>query len=90
MLYFVDCNRPLSSIYRHNSAQLNGRLSWSPLSNQAYLQIYLGKRYKVIAIATQGGTELNRWIKRYRIIFNSGATMVHYSELGSIKVRITH
>ena len=81
-------HRQVSSNYRPNSARLNGPYAWCPLSNQALLRIDLGRRYKLTAIATQGGKDLNRWVKKYRISFKSGATDIHYSESGLIKVRI--
>jgi len=39
----------------------------------------------VTAIATQGGTRLNKWVKRYTIGFYASATLLVYSESGSQK-----
>ncbi|KAJ7383519.1 hypothetical protein OS493_027685 [Desmophyllum pertusum] len=74
--------------YRPSSARLNGHFAWCA-SKQAniltYLQIDLGKAYKLTAIATQGGTVLDKWVKRYRISFKTGPTNVFYSESGLTK-----
>lgn len=75
--------------YRPSSARLNGPFAWCT-SKQAniltYLQIELGKAYKFMAIATQGGTVLDKWVKRYRISFKTGPTNVFYCESGLTKV----
>ena len=68
-------------------ARLNGDSAWCT-TRQSYLQIDLTKTYKLTAIATQGGTGLNRWVKRYKVGFNVGSIPVIYSETGSQKVRI--
>ena len=65
----------------------NGQSAWCTFK-RTYLQIDLGKRYKVTAISTQGGTHLNRWVKRYRLFFDVGNIKLVYSESGSQKVRI--
>ncbi|KAL9989294.1 hypothetical protein ACROYT_G003828 [Oculina patagonica] len=75
---------PASSINAASAARLNGPSAWCP-SRQSYLQIDLGKNYKLTAIATQGGTRLNRWVKKYRISFKAGAKTVTYIESGSTK-----
>ena len=70
-----------------NHARLNGPSSWCT-SRQTYLQVGLGRIYKVTAIATQGGADLDKWVKRYKIGFYVGATLVIYSESGELqKVR---
>ena len=82
---------PVSSIhfaYRPSAARLNGPSAWCP-STPSYLQIDLGKTYKLTAIATQGGTEEDRWVKLYRISFKAGETVVTYSESGTTKVTAT-
>ena len=60
-------------------ARRNGPSSWCT-SSQTYLQIDLGRAYKVTAIATQGGADLDKWVKRYNIGFYAGKTLVSYSE----------
>ena len=69
-------------------ARLNGRYSWCALG-QTYLQIDLGKDYKVTSIATQGGRmdTGDKWVKQYKVAFYAGATRVMYSESGLEKVR---
>ena len=69
-------------------ARLNGRFSWCAVG-QTYLQIDLGKNYKVTSIATQGGRmdTGDKWVKQYKVAFYAGATRVMYSESGLEKVR---
>ena len=75
------------SAYPPSAARLNGLSAWCPLRTPTYLQIDLGKTYKLTAIATQGGTVLDKWVKRYTISFKAGDNTVDYSESGSRKVR---
>jgi len=82
----------ITSLASHSShparyARLNGPFSWCT-SWQTFLQIYLGKGYKLTAIATQGGKKINKWVERYTIGFYAGQTLLVYSESGSQKVRI--
>ena len=102
-LLVPDCGRPLGMENRKiqdfritspdwhsspRSARLNnGQSAWCT-TERTYLQIDLGKRYKLTAISTQGGTHLNSWVKRYKLVFYVGNTLVGYSESGSQKVRI--
>ena len=69
-------------------ARLNGRSSWCALG-KTYLQIDLGKDYKVTSIATQGGRmdTGDKWVKQYKVAFYAEATRVMYSECGLEKVR---
>ena len=70
-------------------ARLNGHFSWCAV-RQTYLQIDLGKTYKVTSLATQGGrtdTEGDKWVKQYKVSFFAGATRVVYRESGLEKVR---
>ena len=81
---------PTSSInpaYLPNAARLNSPSSWCPSTTRTYLQIDFDKTYKLTAIATQGGTFLNRWVERYTITFKAGEKFVDYTESGSRKVR---
>ena len=100
-----DCARPLgleenknwisspSSLtdprYPPNAARLNGPSAWCPSRTPAYLKIDLDKSYKITAIATQGGTDRNKWVQRYTISFNVGKNIVYYTESGSRKVSTT-
>ena len=69
-------------------ARLHERYSWCALG-KTYLQIDLGKDYKVTSIATQGGRmdTGDKWVKQYKVAFYAGATRVMYSESGLEKVR---
>ena len=69
-------------------ARLNGRYSWCSLG-QTYLQIDLGRTFKVTSIASQGGRmdTGDKWVKQYKVAFYAGATRVMYSESGLEKVR---
>ena len=69
-------------------ARLNGRYSWCAFG-KTYLQIDLGKDYKVTSIATQGGRmdTGHKWVKQYKVAFYAGITLVMYSESGLEKVR---
>ena len=69
-------------------ARLNGRYSWYSLG-QTYLQIDLGRTFKVTSIASQGGRmdTGDKWVKQYKVAFYVGATRVMYSESGLEKVR---
>ena len=69
-------------------ARLNGQFAWCTTKRTAYLQIDLGKRHKLTAISTQGGTRLGRWVKRYKVVFYVSSIPTVYSESGSQKVRI--
>ncbi|XP_068726391.1 sushi, von Willebrand factor type A, EGF and pentraxin domain-containing protein 1-like [Montipora capricornis] len=66
-----------------NHARLNGKFSWCA-TEQTYLQIDLGKHYKLTAVATQGGQSYNgviSWVQRYKISFFAGPrTEIYYSE----------
>ena len=81
---------PASHYFRrsHRDARLNGNLSWCGLG-QTYLDIDLGRTFKVTSIATQGGrTDTGgKWVKQYKVAFYAGATRVMYSESGLAKVR---
>ena len=74
-------------LYPPNAARLNGPSAWCPSRTPAYLQIDLNKSYKITAIASQGGTALDKWSQRYTISFNAGKNIIYYTESGSIKVR---
>ena len=69
-------------------ARLNGRYSWCAAA-ETYLQIDLGRTFKVTSIATQGGRmdTGGKWVKQYKVAFYAGSTLVMYSESGLEKVR---
>ena len=69
-------------------ARLNGNSSWCA-AGETYLQIDLGRMFKVTSIATQGGRmdTGDKWVKQYKVAFYAGATRVMYSESGLGMVR---
>ena len=71
-----------------DQSQLRGRFPWGT-SVKKFFQIDLSEtyRFKITAIATQGGANLNNWVKRYGLRFSVGAKPVHYREYGIQKVR---
>ena len=71
-----------------NQSQLRERFPWRT-SVKTFFQIDLSEtyRFKITAIATQGGANLNNWVKRYGLRFFVGAEPVHYREHGIQKVR---
>ena len=81
---------PASNYFRRlpKDARLNGRYSWCAAA-ETYLQIDLGRTFKVTSIATQGGRmdTGGKWVKQYKVAFYAGATRVMYSESGQEKVR---
>ena len=72
-------------------ARLNGRFAWCT-TKQTYLQVNLGKRHQVTAIATQGGQDNNgiiRWVRKYKFSFFAGPRkQIFYQESGTQQVRI--
>ena len=74
-----------------NQNQLQGHLPWGT-SVKAFFQIDLSKtyRFKITAIATQRGANLNNWVKRYGLRFSVGSKPVLYRESGIEKVRYNH
>ena len=83
-------NSPARNYFRQSprDARLNGRLSWCALG-KTYLDIDLGRTFKVTSIATQGGRmdTGDKWVKQYKVAFYAGATPVMYRESGLEKVR---
>lgn len=74
-----------------NFARLNGQLAWCT-TKQTYLQVNLGKRHQLTAIATQGGqdnTGIIRWVRNYKLSFFAGPRKeIFYQEPGTQQVRI--
>ena len=71
-----------------SQSQLRGRFPWGT-SVKTFFQIDLSKtyRFKITAISTQGGANLNNRVKRYKLRFIVGAKSVPYTEAGIEKVR---
>ena len=66
--------------------------AWSSLKNDIYqwLQVDLGKYTTVTRIATQGRSDLDRWVTKYRLQYSEDGVIFHlYKALGqdSAKVR---
>ena len=74
-----------------NQSQLPERFPWGT-SVKTFFQIDLSEtyRFKITAISTQGGANLNNWVKRYKLRFFVGAKSVPYTESGIEKVRYNH
>uniref|UniRef100_A0A8C5K146 Contactin associated protein-like 3 n=1 Tax=Jaculus jaculus TaxID=51337 RepID=A0A8C5K146_JACJA len=67
----------LSSSHGPGFAKLNrrdGAGGWTPLVSNKYqwLQVDLGKRMEVTAVATQGGYGSSDWVTNYLLMFNDG------------------
>ena len=67
--------------------------AWSSLNNDIYqwLQVDLGKYTTVTRIATQGRSDLNQWVTKYRLQYSEDGVNFHfYKALGqdSAKVRL--
>ena len=69
-------------------SQLREPFPWGT-SVKTFFQIHLSETYsfKITAIATQGGANLNNRVKRYKLRFFVGAKPVPYTESGIEKVR---
>ena len=72
-----------------SDGQLGGSNAWIPANNDsnAFLQIDLGSRYFVCAVATQGNPSANDWTKTYKIKTSlDNVWRTFYPEGGSEKV----
>ncbi|XP_076121238.1 contactin-associated protein 1 [Alosa pseudoharengus] len=58
-------------IYSANFAKLYGSSGWSPspIDRQPWLQIDLGKKYRITAISTQGTFNSYDWVTKYMVLF---------------------
>ncbi|XP_059986055.1 contactin-associated protein-like 4 isoform X6 [Lagenorhynchus albirostris] len=80
----------LSSSYGPGFARLNrrdGAGGWSPLVSNKYqwLQIDLGERMEITAVATQGGYGSSSWVTSYLLMFSdSGRNWKQYRQEDSI------
>ena len=84
-----------SSEWDPNHAAIQGRLhylpppgkqgGWSAKYNNAkqWLQIDLGALFRVTAVATQGRSNYNQWVTKYKLQYSdNGATFTYYMEAG--------
>lgn len=82
----------LSSSHSPGFAKLNrreGAGGWSPLVSNKYqwLQIDLGERTEITAVATQGGYGSSDWVTNYLLMFSdSGRNWKQYRQEESILV----
>ncbi|XP_051852667.1 contactin-associated protein-like 4 [Antechinus flavipes] len=85
-----SCSSELSSSHSPGFARLNrrdGAGGWSPLVSNKYqwLQIDLGDRMEITAIATQGGYGSSDWVTNYLLMFSdSGRNWKQYRQEESI------
>ncbi|XP_074137802.1 contactin-associated protein-like 4 isoform X2 [Sminthopsis crassicaudata] len=85
-----SCSSELSSSHSPGFARLNrrdGAGGWSPLVSNKYqwLQIDLGDRMEITAIATQGGYGSSDWVTSYLLMFSdSGRNWKQYRQEESI------
>uniref|UniRef100_A0A1B0GWV0 Contactin associated protein-like 5A n=1 Tax=Rattus norvegicus TaxID=10116 RepID=A0A1B0GWV0_RAT len=74
----------------YSSAQLNWKMGtggWSPVDSNAqqWLQIDLGNRVEITAVATQGRYGSSDWVTSYRLMFSdTGHNWQHYTQEDSI------
>ena len=81
-------NLTLANFRYFSQSQLHGLFPWGT-SVKTFFQIDLSQtyRFKITAIATEGGGNLNNWVKRYKLRFFVGAKSAPYTESGIEKVR---
>ena len=84
-------NLTSANVRYFSQSQLRGLFPWGT-SVKTFFQIDLSQtyRFKITAISTQGGANLNNWVKRYKLRFFVGAKSVPYTESGIEKVRYNH
>ena len=89
----ISDQRLSASSFGSGSSASDGRLegsnAWIPANNDNndFLQIDLGSRYFVCAVATQGNPNANDWTKTYKIKTSlDNVWRTFYSEGGSEKV----
>ena len=91
-----------SSEWDPNHAAIQGRLhylpppgkqgGWSAKYNKAnqWLQIDLGALFRVTAVATQGRSNYNQWVTKYKLQYSdNGATFTYYMETGQNVAKVT-
>ncbi|MEQ2171047.1 hypothetical protein GOODEAATRI_006662 [Goodea atripinnis] len=86
-------------LYSANFAKLYGSSGWSPSprDRQPWLQVDLGRKYRLRAIATQGTFNSYDWVSKYTLLYgdrpdswtpyimiggNSVGVMGHYGRVG--------
>lgn len=63
---------PLSPFYPYNTTMKPGAGGWSPSDTDRYqwLQVDLGSRKQVVAVATQGRYSSSDWTSKYRLLYS--------------------
>lgn len=78
-------NKPLSPLYCHL-----GTGGWSPADSNAqqWLQVDLGNRVEITAVATQGRYGSSDWVTSYSLMFSdTGHNWMQYRQEGGLWVR---
>ena len=76
-----------------SKGQLNFRAVWSWCASSRdstpYLQIDLGSDYIICAIATQGNSRADQWVKTYQVQYSEdGSNWMECQENGNTRVRL--
>ena len=69
--------------------RLNSGSSWCAKTSDSnpYLQIDLQTLYIICAVATQGNSQANQWVKNYTLQSSiDGSNWTDYTEIGQVKV----
>jgi len=96
-----DAQITASSIWDSSHEAFQGRLNFQPIPMKSgswsagrndfnpWLEVFLGPLLNVTGIATQGRSDLDQWVTRYRLTFrDDGLSFQDYRENGShVKVR---
>ncbi len=90
-----DSQLTASSVYRAglstSHGRLNGLTSWSARqrNQNQWIQVDLGRKKVVTAIATQGRRNYDQWVKTYFVSYSpDGKNFKSYKIDGAVKVRI--
>ena len=90
-----DSQLTASSVYRSGlstrQGRLNGLTSWSARqrNQNQWIQVDLGRKKVVTAIATQGRRNYKQWVKSYFVSYSpDGKNFNPYKIDGAVKVRI--
>ena len=77
--------------HQAKEGRLNGQRAWcSADDRRPYIEIDLGKPYRITAIATQGSSIDNKWVRLYALASNlAGSSITTYIENNREKVHTT-
>ena len=91
-----DNNITASSVYNAATPANSGRLNYAAGSSWCaslsdsipYLQVDLGSVYIICAVATQGNSRADQWVKTYQVQYSTdGSNWIIYKEREQIRVR---